>query len=481
MQLRWYKTLRCGDMQGKNVENGMVMIGRRQRIHMVGIAGAGMNPVAELLHTLGYVVTGSDRQKSGVSKRLESLGIAIQYDHTPDLILDSDIVVYSSAVRRDNLERVFAESHGKILMRRAEMLGDLMRMQPTICVSGTHGKTTTTLLTGMIMHNAGLHPTVLVGGALREGGSHAIIDNGNLMVAEADEYDRSFLAMYPTVAIITNIDADHLDCYRDIDDIKSAFAAFTTRVPFFGSVIACIDDAGVREVISGIKADVITYSIDREADYRAINVEFIDGFARFDILEHGKKAAEGFRLAIPGLHNVRNALAAFSAARLFGVDTGTVEKTLLEFRGVKRRFEVVGTVGGITVVDDYAHHPREIQATIEAARQIGCKRVVAIFQPHLFSRTRDFLDDFAEVLTTADVVCVTDIYRSREEPIPGVTAMNIVDRINSSGHENVHFVADCADLTPFLLPLARSGDCLLFMGAGDIGVCAYKMVEAING
>jgi len=481
MQLRWYKPALCGDMQERNGKNGIVMIRRRQRIHMVGIAGAGMNPVAELLHTLGYAVTGSDRQKSGVSQRLESLGIAIQYDHTPNLILDSDIVVYSSAVRKDNPERVFAESHGKIIMRRAEMLGDLMRMQPTICVSGTHGKTTTTSLTGMILHNAGLRPTVLAGGALREGGAHALIGNGNIMVAEADEYDRSFLAMYPAIAIITNIDADHLDCYRDIDDIKSAFTAFTTRVPFYGSVIACVDDAGVRDVIPAIDAHVITYAIDREADYRAIDVEFIDGFARFDILEHGIKAAEGLRLAIPGLHNVRNALAAFAAARLFDVDTGTVQKTLLEFRGVKRRFEVAGTIDGMTVVDDYAHHPREIQATIDAARQIGCERVVAIFQPHLFSRTRDFLDDFAEVLSAADIVCVTDIYRSREEPIPGVTAMSIVDRINSRGHENAHYIADCADLAPFLLSLARSGDYMLFMGAGDIGAYAYRLVEAING
>jgi UDP-N-acetylmuramate--alanine ligase len=453
---------------------------RSKKIHMIGIGGAGMSPLAEVLVHLGYKVSGSDRQRTEVSSRLETLGISIQYDHTPHLIKEAELVAYSSAIQSDNPERTFATDHKQLQIRRAELLGDLMRAQPTVCVSGTHGKTTTTSLIGLLLLNAGLDPTVLVGGMLRENKSHALIGSGRLMVAEADEYDRSFLAMYPTIAVITNIDADHLDCYRDINDIKAAFVAFTRKVPFFGDVIACVDDGGVRDILPLVTATVTTYGIEREADYRATDITFSSGCARFDVVERGTEIGR-FDLSIPGMHNVRNALAAIAVARLFDVDFPVIKKTFAEFRGVHRRFEILATVNGCTIVDDYAHHPREIQATIDAARKCGAGRVVAIFQPHLFSRTRDFLDDFAAVLMTADVVYVTAIYRAREEPLPGVTAEAIVDSMTGRGHHNAYYVADRRAVAELLPPVVHEGDYLLFMGAGDIRESAQRMEEVMHG
>jgi UDP-N-acetylmuramate--alanine ligase len=453
---------------------------RTKRIHMIGIGGAGMSPIAELLVNFGYVVSGSDRQPSTVTGRLESLGVKIQFDHRPDLVCTAEVVVYSSAIAAGNPERKYAETHGIIQIRRAELLGDLMRAQPTVCISGTHGKTTVTSLTGAILRQGGLDPTVLVGGMLREAKTNALIGGGGLMVAEADEYDRSFLAMFPAVAVITNIDADHLDCYRDLDDIKSAFLAFTERVPFYGDVIACSDDAGVREILPSVKANVTTYGIDAAADYRAEGVEFSGGNARFSVIEWGTTLGT-VGMSIPGMHNVRNALAAIAVGRLYGMDIADIASALTAFKGVHRRFDVLGTIGGAVVVDDYAHHPRELQATISAARQSGALRVIAVFQPHLFSRTRDFLEEFAEALTGADVAFVTGIYKAREEPIPMVTAESIVVAMEQRGYRQAHYIEDWRSLPELVAPMVKSGDYLLFMGAGDIGAGACRMMEVLDG
>jgi UDP-N-acetylmuramate--alanine ligase len=457
------------------------MIGHRtKKIHMIGIGGAGMSPIAELLVHLGYTVSGSDRQKSAVSVRLESLGVGVQYDHEPSLVKTADIVVYSSAIRETNPERQFAAEHGRTQIRRAELLGDLMRMQTAVCICGTHGKTTTTSLIGTLLKSAGLDPTVLVGGMLRESGTHALVGAGDLMVAEADEFDRSFLAMYPTVAVITNIDADHLDCYRDLDDIKQAFIAFTRKVPFFGDIVACIDDDGVCAILPSVTANVTTCAVDREADYRARTIEFSAGCAAFDVEERGALIGS-VRLSIPGMHNVRNALAAIAVGRMFDLDIGVISGSLASFRGVHRRFEVIATLNGISIVDDYAHHPREIQATLDAARKSTAGRVVAVFQPHLFTRTRDFLDDFARVLMAADEVFVTAIYRSREEPIPGVTAAAIVEKMVAGGHTGVAYVEDRDSLPELLKGRLRHGDIVLFMGAGDINESARRLAGVLHG
>ena len=452
---------------------------RSKKIHMIGVGGAGMGPLAEWLVDLGYRVTGSDRQRSGVTLYLESLGVAVQYDHSPSQVKDADLIVYSSAIRPDNPEREYGARHGIRQIRRADLLGDLMRVHTAVCICGTHGKTTTTSLIGTLLKEAKFDPTVLVGGMLRESGTHALIGHGNLVVAEADEFDRSFLAMHPTIAVITNIDVDHLDCYRDFDEIKEAFVAFTEKVPFFGDIIACVDDPGVREVLPSVAANVTTYGIDGEADYRAVEIKFEQGFASFDVIERSVKIGRT-KLSIPGMHNVRNALAVIAAGRLFDIDFQLIEKTFSSFRGVRRRFEVIANVKGCTIIDDYAHHPRELQATIEAARTSGAVRVLAVFQPHLYSRTRDFLDDFAAALMAAEVVYVTDIYRAREEPIANVSAEAIVERMRSRGHHDVHYIAERGELKKILPPLLLKGDYLLFMGAGDINESAYALAEVLN-
>lgn len=453
---------------------------RSKRIHLIGIGGAGMSPLAEVLVNFGYTVTGSDRMASEVTKRLETLGVNIQYDHKPGLVADAQLVVFSSAIRTDNPERQYAAEKGITQIRRAELLGDLMRAQTTVCISGTHGKTTTTSLTGALLQKAGLSPTVLVGGMLRDSKTHALIGTGGLMVSEADEFDRSFLAMYPTVAVITNIDTDHLDCYRDLDDIKAAFVAFTGKVPFYGDVIACSDDAGVRAILPLVKAPVTTYGIDEGADYRAVAIAFTDGCARFSVQERGTDIGN-LTIAIPGMHNVRNTLAAVAVARLFGAEMTTITSALHSFKGVHRRYDLIGTYRGVQVIDDYAHHPRELQATIAAARQSGAKRIIAVFQPHLFSRTRDFLEEFGEALTGADIAFVTAIYRSREEPIPGVAAEGIVAAMERQGYRHAHYIEEWRDLPELLAPMVTDGDYLLFMGAGDISSCAYRMAEVLGG
>lgn len=453
---------------------------RNKRIHMIGIGGAGMSPLAELLVHLGYTVTGSDRQQSEVSRRLESLGVCVQYDHTPSLVKQAELLVYSSAIKEDNHERQFASTHGIIQIRRAELLGDLMRAQPTICVSGTHGKTTTTSLIGTLLLNAAFDPVVLVGGMLREQKTHALIGSGQLMVAEADEYDRSFLAMYPTVAVITNIDVDHLDCYRDFEDIKETFVKFIKKVPFFGDVVACIDDDGVVEVLREVTANITTCSVEKEADYEAKNITFGKNRTTFTVVEHGAVLGE-IAIPVPGIHNIRNALAAIAVARIMEIDIGVIKSTLSVFKGVHRRFEFLATVNNIRVIDDYAHHPKELAATIEGARQCGAGRIVAVFQPHLYTRTRDFMDSFVEVLMQADIVYVTEIYCAREEPVPGVTASEIVDRLARRGHGRSRFVADRKDLSDTIMPELRPDDYVLFMGAGDITESAGEMAEVLNG
>jgi UDP-N-acetylmuramate--alanine ligase len=454
---------------------------RSRKIHMIGIGGAGMSPIAELLHHFGYLITGSDRQRSEASIRLETLGIPVQYNHTPAHVTNADLVVFSSAVNEDNEERRYARENGITQVRRAEMLGDLMRAQPTVCISGTHGKTTTTSLIGTLLDDAGMQPTVLVGGMLRDRKTHALIGNGRLMVAEADEYDRSFLAMYPTFAVVTNIDTDHLDCYRDYNDIKETFTAFVRKVPFFGEIIACADDPGVQAILPHVMtANITTYAVDAQADYQAENIAAAGTATSFDVIEKGETLGS-VTLTIPGMHNVANALASIAVARLLGVAFEDIRKTFAVFSGVHRRFEVIGKVKGVTVVDDYAHHPREIRATIEGARRSGAGRVFAVFQPHLYTRTRDFASEFVNELNNADIVYITEIYKAREEPIEGVSAKMLVSGLRERNHEDVHFIEEYTTIPEVLQNRVTDGDYVLFLGAGSIGECAYRLVEVLHG
>lgn len=452
-----------------------------KKIHLVGIGGAGMCPLAEVLHSQGHRVTGSDRMNSAATARLESLGIKIQFDHTPDLLKDAELLVYSSAVKDDNPERVYARQHGILSMRRAEVLGELMRAHFTICVCGTHGKTTTTSLVGETFCDSGLNPTVLIGGMLRSADSHAVVGNSNIMIAEADEFDRSFLAMYPSMAIITNVQADHLDCYGTLQNIKDAFVKFTERIPFYGAVIACNDDAGVRDIIPSIKRTVITYGLNDAADFYAEKINFNRGKASFTVKYKGESLGI-INLNLPGLHNVLNSLAVIACATEMGIEFKSVANTLSKFQGVHRRFEIVGESQGVTVIDDYAHHPAEIKATLDAARKSGFERIIAVFQPHLYSRTRDLMDEFAESLGIADMVYVTDIYKAREEPIPGVTSETIIKKISEKGHSQAHYIPSKDELIPALKKLIKRGDAVVMMGAGDIWECAAKFAgELANG
>ncbi len=445
-----------------------------KKIHMVGIGGAGMCPLAEVLKTHGHIITGSDKSSSPATARLESLGIRIQLNHTPDLIKNADLLVYSSAVKKDNPERVYAREHGIHEMRRADVLGELMRAHFTICISGTHGKTTTTSLVGEVFNNAGLEPTVLAGGMIRSADSHAFVGKGNIMIAEADEYDRSFLAMYPSMAIITNIEADHLDCYGSLQSIKEAFISFTERIPFYGAVIACSDDCGVREILSSLHKTVITYGLNSPADYTAESISFSRGRSSFTVKRRGENCGV-VDLNLPGIHNVLNSLAVIAAATEMGIEFGSIVSTLSSFQGVRRRFEIIAEIGGITIIDDYAHHPSEISATINAARKCGYKRLIVVFQPHLYSRTRDLLDQFVKSLLEADVVYVTDIYKAREEPIAGISSATIVEKMIECGHRNASHIACKNDTIAALKNLVKEGDAVIMMGAGDIRDCAVKL------
>ena len=451
----------------------------RQRIHFVGIGGAGMSGLAELLYNYGHTVTGSDRVLSEATNRLKSLGISVQSGHAPDLVKNAQLLIYSSAIRGDNPERVYAHEHRIAELRRADALGQVMRAFSAVCVAGTHGKTTTTSLVGAIMAEANLRPTVLVGGTLRAEGAPVIVGESAFMVAEADEFDRSFLALYPTVAVITNIEADHLDCYKDLDDIKNAFVAFAGRVPFYGTVVCCSDDKGVRDIMQRFERKCVTYGICPGADYTAQNIEFVNGTASFDAEGRGTKLGR-ITLSIPGMHNVANALGALAAATELDVPFKAARHALARFAGVKRRFEVVGRERGVTVIDDYAHHPGEIRATLDAARRSGFKHIVAVFQPHLYTRTRDFMDDFASSLSAADTVMVTDIYPAREEPIPGVHAAAIVEKLHALGHADACYISSKEAIAKKAADRAAQGGAIIIMGAGDINEIAPGLLEVLR-
>ncbi len=451
----------------------------KKRIHLVGIGGAGMNGLAELLHCYGHVVTGSDRVASATTARLESIGIPVQTGHDPRYVKDAELLIYSSAIRSENPERIFAHDHGIAELRRAEALGQIMRTFSTICVAGTHGKTTTTSLVGAILTEANLKPTIMVGGTLQREPTPMVIGSGAIMVAEADEYDRSFLAMYPTMALITNIDSDHLDCYSDLEDIKDAFVAFAARLPFYGELVCCIDDPGVRDILPRLTRSFVTYGGSPGADYSARSIVSDGSGSSFDAFCKGTNLGR-ITLAVPGIHNVVNAIGALAAALEMGVGFDPARRALAEFGGVKRRLEIIGRVRNVTVIDDYAHHPREIAATLEAALLGGYSRITAVFQPHLFTRTRDFMGDFAVSLSKADRVIVTSIYRAREEPIPGVSAETIVGKLRHLGKSDVHYCAETADLVPMIVEGAVDGEAIVLMGAGDITESSRPILEALQ-
>jgi len=450
---------------------------RVRRLHLVGIGGAGMSGIAEVLHENGFVVTGSDMGEGAVIDYLKHLGIRVDNRHEAKNVADADLVVYSSAIPYDNPELVEARARRIPVIRRAEMLGELMRMKYTLAIAGTHGKTTTTSIVGEIWEEAGLDPTIIVGGVVKGKGSGAKVGKGDYLIAESDEFDRSFLSMMPSSAIVTNIDADHLDTYENIEEIKEAFVQFVNKIPFYGQAILCIDDPNVQQIYSKVRKPVITYGFSRQAKYRIDNLRFEKGFPHFEIFNDKKSLGE-FQLQIPGRHNVLNATAAVALAMEEGISADVARKAVAAFEGVQRRFELIGEKNGVLVFDDYAHHPTEATATLQGFREaFPDRRVIVAFQPHLFSRTRDQHDAFGSAFANCDVLLCTDIYPARERPIEGVTGALVSDSALAFGHRNARFVGDQTNLLPILKEELRPGDVVVLMGAGNIWKLGNRILE----
>ena len=441
-----------------------------RRLHFVGAGGVGMSGLAEiLLLSTPLEISGCDLARSENTERLLKLGARIAIGHDASHVRDADLVVVSAAVEEANPEVAEARERGIPVIRRAEMLAEIMRLKQGVAIAGTHGKTTTTSLTGMILTEAGFDPTIVVGGRVRILGTNARLGKGDYLVAEADEFDRSFLELVPVVAVITNIEADHLDTYRDVDDIRDAFTTFANRVPFYGAVIACVDDPGVAAILPRIKRRVVTYGESPGAAIAARDIRLDAAGTSFEVWEGGTWSLGSVRLSLPGRHNVANALAAISVGRELSVPFPTIARALAEFTGVVRRFETKGDRGGVLVVDDYAHHPTELTATLASARQVyPGRRIVALFQPHLFSRTLHFALEFGKSLTGCDLAIVMDVYPSREKAVPGVTGELIASAAREAGCAEVVYVPEKTKVVEELTRLTRPGDVLLTVGAGDV-------------
>jgi UDP-N-acetylmuramate--alanine ligase len=439
---------------------------RIKHVHFVGIGGIGMSGIAEVLLNLGYRVSGSDIRSTPITESLSRHGAAIFLSHAASNIEGAHVVVTSSAVDRDNPEIVEAMSRKIPVIPRAEMLAELARLKYSIAIAGTHGKTTTTSMIATILDRAGFDPTIVVGGLLNTIGSNARLGKGEYIVLEADESDRSFLLLTPAIAVVTNIEADHLDHYKDLEDIQAAFLSFVNKVPFYGAAVLCLDDPAVQSLIPRINRRFITYGTAAQADV-SITELAIEGLGSSFTLRYNGGSLQKMRLQVPGKHNVLNATAAFTAARDMGVDPVVIAAALQDFQGVARRFQIKRR-DEITVVDDYAHHPTEIRATLSAAKNGNFRRIFAVFQPHRFTRTMHLFDDFARAFNQADVALILDIYPAGEEPIEGIDTPALIEKIRSFGHKNVLYAPDNATIESYLAANVREGDAVVVMGAGSV-------------
>lgn len=442
--------------------------GRVRHLHFIGIGGAGMCGLAELLHGEGLTVSGCDLAANEATQRLQGLGIPVALGHDPGHLAQAQVVVVSSAVGQDNAETRAARERGIPVIRRAEMLGEISRLRRCLAIAGTHGKTTTTSLTGLILTEAGLDPTVVVGGRVHFLGAHARLGRGSHLVCEADEFDRSFLDLHPIVAVVTCVEAEHLDTYGTVEALEDAFVTFANRVPFYGAVIANLDDPGVRRLLPRLHRRVVTYGFSPQADVHARGVALTSEGGSCQVVVAGREAGT-LVIRLPGRHMIANALAALAAALEVEVDPSTALAALATFTGVARRFERKGERRGVIVVDDYAHHATEVSATLQAARQaFPASRLVAVFQPHLFSRTAAFAAQLGEALLAADAAVVLPIYPARETPIPGVTSTLVAEAARRCGHRQVLLADTFDDAIATLDGLLREGDVLLTLGAGDV-------------
>jgi UDP-N-acetylmuramate--alanine ligase len=447
-----------------------------EKIHFVGIGGIGMSGIAEVLLNLGFAVTGSDIRKTDTTERLGQLGAKIFYGHNRENVLqDVDVVVISSAVKSDNPEIQKAKEYFIPVIQRAEMLAELMRMKYSIAVAGSHGKTTTTSIVSTILGHAGMDPTCVIGGRLNSLGSNAKLGDSKFLVAEADESDGTFLLLFPTIAVATNIDLEHLDFYRDIDEIKAAFLTFLNKVPFYGLDIICIDNANIQGLIPLLKRRYMTYGLSKQADLRADGVKFDGIRTTFKVIYKGYELGT-INLALPGIHNVVNALAACGVAIELDIPFSTITEALKTFSGIHRRLEVKWD-GDVRVIDDYGHHPTEIKATLAAVRRMSGGKIIVAFQPHRYTRTKALMDEFITSFNEADVLIVTEIYAASEEKIEGISGLLLSEKIRASGHKNVFFAATKEEVADKILEIAQPGDLVLTLGAGDINKISDRLKE----
>jgi len=454
-------------------------------IHFVGIGGIGMSGIAEVMHILGYKVQGSDVAEGYVVEALRKAGIPVAIGHHADNLGDAAVVVVSTAIRKDNPELVCAYERRIPVVRRAEMLAELMRLKSTIAVAGTHGKTTTTSMIAALLDSGGIDPTVINGGIINAYGSNARLGTSEWMVVEADESDGSFLRLDGQIAVVTNIDPEHLDHYGSFEKVKDAFVEFVENVPFYGAALLCVDHPEVQTIIPRLRdRRVVTYGFAALADVRGDNVRPIPGGNRFDVLLRGRSGEiatiRDVELPMPGRHNVQNALAAIGVAAELGIPSETIARGFEKFTGVKRRFTKVGDIQGATIIDDYGHHPTEIRAVLSAAREGAQGRVIAVVQPHRFTRLRDLMDDFQGAFNDADIVYVAPVYAAGEEPIEGVDSEALVEGLKQRGHRAVKAVADFDDLCASLRDIAARGDMVICLGAGDITKWAAALADGIR-
>jgi len=465
-----------------------MVLGRTRRIHFVGVGGIGMSGIAELLVNLGYEVSGSDQTSSATLDRLASMGVVTAVGHVGANVGPADVVVFSSAISTDNAEIAEARSRGIPVVSRAEMLAELMRLRIGIAVAGAHGKTSTTSMIALVLERAGLDPTAVIGGRLRAFGSNARLGHGQHIVVEADESDRSFLKLSPTLAVITNLDREHMEAYGSFEDLQQAFVDFANKVPFYGAVVACADDAELARILPRLVRRATTYGIDApEVAVGAIDVA-LDGFGSTCTVVHRDRRAKPspavplgrLRLQVPGRHSVLNALAAVAVGLELGVPYDVIASALEQFMGAERRFEIRGVVGGITVVDDYGHHPTEIAAVLAAARAAAPARIVVAFQPHRYSRTAQLMPDFAAALSSADEIVLTEIYAASEAPIPGVTVEALAEAVNRRRATPVTVVKSLDAIPAAVADLARAGDLVITLGAGSIGTVPAALMRELE-
>jgi UDP-N-acetylmuramate--alanine ligase len=453
---------------------------RVQRVHFVGVGGVGMSGLAEILNAQGYSVSGSDLRESAATLHMREVGIRVSIGHDAATVTGADVVVYSSAVARSNPELRAAEAAGIPVIPRAEMLAELMRMKYGVAIGGSAGKTTTTSMTAEVLAAGGLDPTTIVGGRVISLGANSQLGQGEILVAEADESDGSFLKLVPSVVVITNIDRDHLDHYGSFEKLHAAFVDFANRVPFYGAAVLCIDDPHVQTLLPQVTRRVWTYGFSPQADVAAERVESAGLGMRFSVRAKGEPLG-AFTLRVPGRHNVQNALAALTVGLEFDVPVARITEALAAFRGVERRFEIRGERDGMMVIDDYSHHPAKIRAALAAAREGLGRRIVVAFQPHRYSRTRDVFDELARAFHDADVVLLMDIYAAGEEKIAGIDSGVLAEAVRACGHRAAEHVRERSELVPRLRALTRPGDLVFFMGAGDIGRLAADFLAPDGG